>query len=480
VATLSSPGVGSNLDVKGIVSKLMTAEQGPLLLLGKQEASFNAKLSAFGSLKSTLSTLQQAAQTLNLSSTFSSVKPSVADASVLSAGINGTASAGTYNIEVASLAQSQKLISSGYASSSAAVGTGTFTISTGTYSAAGAPPVSFSAKSGTSPISITIDSTNNTLEGIRNAINDARAGVSATIINDGTSFRLALTATESGLSNAVRIGVAETGDAGLAQLAYDASNGGVSNLTQNAAAANAVIKVDGVTITKPGNIITDAIQGVTLNLTSQTATGVTTKLTLTRDTDGVSAAIDNFVKAYNAVNKQIADSTAFNTSTGKGSILTGDATVRGLQVQLRATLSNMIGGAQSGLTTLSDIGVSFQKDGSLTIDADKRAKVLADPAKDVKRLFVTSTDGTLGFGARVNTLVSGMIFGDEAILNGRIDGINNSIKGIGKQRLSQNDRLDALERRYTTQFSALDTMMSSMNTTSAFLTQQFNALNVNK
>lgn len=479
MATLSSPGVGSNLDVKTIVSQLMKAERQPLALLDKQQASYSAKLSAFGTLKSALSTFQQAAQTLNVSSTFASVKSSVADSTVLGAAINGTPTAGTYNIEVKSLAQSQKLISTGSASNSSVIGNGTLTIDVGAYSDAGAPPVSFSATSGSAPISITIDSTNNTLEGIRNAINDAHAGISATIINDGTSFRLALTSTESGLAKAVRIGVTEIGGAGLAQLAYDGSTGGVSNMTQNVAAANAVIKVDGVTITKPGNTITDAIQGVTLNLSKETATGLSTKLTLTRDTDSVSSAIDNFVKTYNAVSKQITDATAYNTATGTGSVLTGDATVRSLQTQLRNSLSSAIGGAQSGLSTFSDLGVSFQKDGTLAVDADKRAKVLADPIKDVKKLFVTSNDGTIGLGSRINTLVSGLIFGNDAVLNGRIDGLNTSIKGVDTRRTAQNLRLAAIEQRYNAQFSALDTLISKMNTTSSFLTQQLSALNAN-
>jgi flagellar hook-associated protein 2 len=480
VATLSSPGVGSNLDVKTIVSQLMAAEQLPLTLLTKTEASYNAKLSAFGSLKSALSTFQQAAQTLNLSTTFAAVKSSVADSSVLGAAMSGAPAAGSYNIEVKSLAQSQKLISSGYASADAVVGSGTLTIDIGSYSDGATPPVSFSAVADSTPIALTIDSTNNTLTGIRDAINGAHAGVSATIINDGSSFRLALTSTESGLSKTVRLGVAETGGAGLGQLAYDGSTGGVSGLTQNVAATNAVIKVDGVTITKPSNTITDAIQGMTLNLSKTTAAGVTTQLTLTRDTSNVVTAIDTFVKAYNTVSKQIADATAYNTATGTGSVLTGDATARTLQAQLRTAMSSSVGGAQAGLRTLSEIGVSFQSDGSLVVDAAKRDKVLADPAKDVQKLFVTSSDGTLGIGARLNSLVSGLIFGSDAVLNGRVDGLNKAIKDIGTQRTAQNLRLATLETRYNAQFSALDTMISKMNSTSAFLTQQISALNAGK
>lgn len=479
MATISSPGVGSNLDVKSIVSQLMQVEQQPLQLLDTKEASYQAKLSAFGSLKSALSTLQTAASKLNLSSTFLGNKASVADASVLSANVTGTAVAGDYNIEVQSLAKAQKLVSTGFASIDTVVGQGTLSISLGNYSDAGSPPVSFTQKSGTTPVSITIDSSNNTLAGIRDAINNAGAGVSASIINDGTSYRLALTSTSTGTANSVKITATESGGAGLAQLAYDGSAGGVSNMTQNVAAKDAVIKVDGVTVTKSSNTITDAIQGVTLNLAKETGTGVTTKLTLTRDTDSIASAIQDFVTAYNGVNKQIADATAYDSSTGKGSVLLGDSTARSVQTQLRSALSNIVPGAQSGLSTLSSIGISFQNDGSLSIDSTKLNNVLADPSNDVKKLFVKSDDGTVGYGSRINTLVSNFIFGTDAVLNGRIDSLNSSIKDIDNQRTQENARLSDVEARYYAQFNNLDTLISSMTQTQTYLTQQLAALSKN-
>ncbi|QAU36045.1 flagellar hook protein [Janthinobacterium sp. 17J80-10] len=456
----------------------MAVEKQPLTALAKKEASFQAKLSAFGSLKSVLSSFQSAAQTLNLSTTYSTVKASVADSAIMGASVSGAATAGTYNIEVKSLAQSQKLISSSYAASGTVVGKGTLTIDIGAYSGTAPDPVSFTAKSGSTATSITIDSGNNTLEGVRDAINKANSGVSATIINDGAGFRLSVTSKDTGTANAVRIGVAETGGAGLAQLAYDASTGGTSNMSQNVEAKDAVIKVDGITVTKPGNKITDAIQGVTLTLTKETEANVTTKLTLAQDNAAVKSALDNFVKAYNAVNKQITDSTAYNSATGSSSVLTGDATTRSIQAQLRNAMSGAVSGAPVGMSVLSDVGISFQKDGTLSLDSAKLDKVLADPLKDISKLF-TSSDTVTGIGSRLNTLVSGMIFGSDAILNGRIDGINTSIKSIGSQMTAQNIRLATIEKRYNAQFSALDTAISRMMSTSTFLTQQLDALSAN-
>jgi flagellar hook-associated protein 2 len=476
LGTLSSAGIGSSLDVKGIVSQLMAAEQGPTKALNKSSADFNAKLSAIGTLKNALSTFQTAAQSLNLSTTFSTVTASVADSSALTATVNGANSTGSYNIEVKNLAQAQKLISTGFAGTDTVVGSGTLTLDIGTYSDANSPPVTFTADPTGTQKTITIDSSNNTLQGIRDAINGADAGVTATIIHDGTNYRLSLASTKSGTANAIRIGVAESGGAGLGKLSYDGSTGGVSQLTQNVAAQNAVIKVDGLTITKSTNTITDAIQGVTLNLTKEMASNTTTKLTLARDTTAANSAIHSFVDAYNAVNKQITDSTAYDVATNKASVFTGDATLQMIRNQLRNALSGAIPGASSGLRVLSDAGISFQTDGSLAINADKLNATLSDPTKDISKLFIKSADGTIGFGSRINTLVSSMIFGSNSTLNGRIDGINTSIKSINNRLASESQRLAHVEKQYNTQFSALDTMIANMTKTSSFLTQQLAAL----
>lgn len=473
---LSSTGIGSGLDVATLVSKLMATEQGRTTALDKKEASANAKLSAIGSLKSALSALQQSAQTVNLSTTFSTLTATVADTTAFSASTTGATTAGTYNIAVENLAQSQKLISGGYGSRTSIIGMGTLTLDVGSYSDAKTPPVSFTANAQNAQKTITIDSSNNTLEGIRDAINKANSAVTATIVNDGASFRLSLSSKQSGVENAVRIGVTENGSAGLGQLAFDSSTNAVSKMTQNVAAQDAKITIDGVTVNSASNTLTDAIQGVTLHLTKEMTTGTTTTLTLAHDSTSARTAIEGFVKAYNDVAKQITDSTTYNATTGTASVLTGDSTLRSVQSQLRSALSSAIPGAKSGLAVLSDAGISFQRDGTLAINASKLDTALADPANDLSRLFITSEDGTIGFGARVNTLVSKMIFGTDGTLNGRIDGLNSSIKDISKQRETETLRLTSVQKRYQAQFSALDTLIASMTTTSNFLTQQLASL----
>jgi flagellar hook-associated protein 2 len=294
---ISSAGLGSGLDVNSIVSQLMAVERKPVNSLNTKEVSFQAKLSTFGSIKSSMAALQTAAKALSTPAQLSPTKASVANTAVMNVTTAGNAAAGSYDIEVVSLAQSQKLITAtGYAASTSTVGTGVITLDFGAYDTA--TPPAFTANAGKTSKTITIDSTNNTLAGIRDAINASSSGVTASIINNGTSNFLSLTSTDTGASNAMKISVS---DSSLNALVYNGSTNS-GNMAQTVGAKDAVIKVDTVTITKPSNVITDAIEGVTLNLTGTTATGATTKLAVTRDTASVATAIQNFVKAYNDTN----------------------------------------------------------------------------------------------------------------------------------------------------------------------------------
>lgn len=478
---LSSPGVGSGLDINGLVKQLMTLERAPITLLDKKEASFQARLSSFGTVKSALASLQTAAKALSTPEKFSPMKTTVADSSVLSASAGATAMAGSHEVEVQSLAQSQKLLMSaagggGYATADTVIGTGTITIGFGTYTAAEAPATepSFTPNPDKPDAkNIVIDSSNNTLSGVRDAINSANAGVSASIIRDGSAngYRLILTSTDSGARNAMKIGVAgATGE--LGQLAYDPSSAAAqaTRLTETVAAKDSVIKVDNVTITNQSNTVTDAIQGVTLNLAKTMAEGTTTKITVARDTSNVKTAVEGFVKAYNDANKAMRDATSYDVSTGKAAVLTGDSTVRSIQSQLRGVFANPLSGAPAGMSLLSDVGISFQKDGTLTIDEAKFNKTLADPAKDMSKLFA-STGSVKGFAWQTEVL-TGRILSPVGVLANRSDSINASIKDIGSRRDVINDRLVGIEKRYRDQFTALDSMVASMTATSAYLAQQ--------
>jgi flagellar hook-associated protein 2 len=474
MASISSTGIGSGLPVDSLVTQLMAVERLPVTALNKKEASFQAKLSAFGTMKSSLAALQTAAKALSTPAQLAPVKASVATSGVMDVSTGTGAVAGTYNVEVKSLAESQKLMAStGYADTTAVVGTGDLTFEFGTYGAAG-----FDATPGSTAKTITIDSAHQTLAGVRDAINAAHAGVSASIINDGSKNYLSLTSTSTGAANAMRVSAvgdpnAPTALGDLQGLAYDGSAGS-TGMKQNVAAKDAEIFVDSVQIFKPSNTISDAIEGVTLNLTNTTAPGVSTKLSLTRDTASVQTAVQNFVKAYNDASKSMSDLTAYDSATGTGAILNGDSTVRSIQSQLRGILSNAIAGAAPGSATLPDIGITSQRDGSLAIDAAKLSSALSDPTKNLTALFAANGQNK-GYGQLMDVAI-GRILSPVGLLPAHTNSINTSIRDLGKQRDTINARLMGVEKRYRAQFSALDAAMASMTSTSTFLTQQLASL----
>lgn len=477
VGTVSSPGIGSGLDVKGLVSSLMATEQGPMNAILKQQATDQAKISAWGNVKSALGTLQTAASTLNLSSTFSAVAAKVADASYFTAASTGGAVAGDYNIEVKALATSQKLISPAFADTKTAVGDGILTIDIGKYDT-GATPPTFTAQTGSQQVMISIDSSNDTLAGIRDAINGANAGVSASIVNDGSGNRLSITTKDSGTANQVRIGVMPDGGTGLNQLSYDAT-GTTSGLSQNVAAADAHLVVDGLDIYKSSNTVTDAVQGITLNLLKTTPDKTPNKLSLTPDTDKIRSAIDTFVSAYNAVHAQISTLTAYDSSTGSGSLLTGDSLMNTIDSKLRSMVTTTVQTGITGLSSLTDLGVGFQTDGTLKVDTDQRDKILNDPTKEVKKLFVKSSDGTVGVASLINTGVSSMILGNDALINQQLDTLNADGKLMESRRTDETTRLQDIQDRYTKQYSSLDTLIASMTQTQTYLTQQLASIKAN-
>lgn len=399
---LSSPGIGSNLDVNGIITQLMALEGRSVTALNTKEASYQAKLTAYGSLKGALSSFQSAVQALSTPAKFTANKASVADATVVSASAGGSAAAGSYGIEVTALAQAQKLkTSSTFTAASSTLGSGTLTIRFGTYSAG-----TFTANADKDTETVTIAAGQNSLAGVRDAINAADAGVSASIVHDGTGNRLVISSKDSGSANALKITATDddgnhTDNAGLSQLIYDASTGGTSNLSQTQAAQNATAIIDGITVSKASNTVTDVIEGVTLTLL-KTNTGSPTTLTVARDTASIKSAVESFVKAYNDASKVLKDLSAYDASTKKGAILQGDSTVRSIQSQLRTVLNSALTTAGGGLTTLSDIGVSFQKNGTLALDSTKLQTVMDDPAKDISTLFAAvgkPTDSLVAFAA---------------------------------------------------------------------------------
>lgn len=388
---LTATGIGSNLDIEGLISQLMTVEQRPLNLLASKQTSYQTKLSAYSMVQGYVSQFQSTLKNLSSISKYQSVNSSIGNKDIANITVGSSAAQGTYALEVNKLAQSQKLVTQGVASDKTAIGNGKITIDFGTISGG-----SFSettgqytgatfTSSGKGVKEITIDQSNNTLTGIRDAINKADIGVTATIMNVGGSdpSRLVLTSAETGEEYSMKISV--DGDEGLSNfLSNDPA--GTQNLKETSTAQNAKFTLDGIEFTKSKNSITDAIEGVTIELL-KTNTGSPTNISVTRSTAAAADAVNSFVKAYNDLTTALKNLTAYDAEKKSASTLTGDSAVRAIQTQLRSVLSTPLAGGISGYSVLSDAGVSIQKDGLLSVDSAKLQKALAKDFNAFVSLF---------------------------------------------------------------------------------------------
>lgn len=460
--SVSSTGLGSNLDVGGIVSSLMAVERRPLTQLQTREAKLQAQISFLGQIKSALSSFQSAAQSLDSIASKTIFRATPSDTTVLGASASDTVAAGTYAIAVSQIAQTQRIAGAGQASKTAAIGTGvatTLTISFGTISGGSLDSgtgiytgANFTANPNKTAVRINLDSTNNTLEGIRNAINAADAGVSANIVNDGsgTPYRLVLTAADTGAANSLKLGV--SGDAALQNLlAYDAA--GTQAFSQLQAARDATLTIDGISVTSSSNTVSGAIDGLTLTLIKAGSSTVS----VSRDTTQIATAVAQLVNAYNAASNAISDATA------KGALLQGETSMVSILNRLRSEVGAIRSGAGT-YSSLSQLGISFQKDGTLAFDSAKLGSILNSN--------YSSAAATLdGFAVALSSLTAGLL-GSGGSLQAHTDGINRSIKDIDNRREVLSARLDRIQQRYLSQFTALDTMIAGLKQTSSFLQQQ--------
>ncbi|VTU22522.1 Flagellar cap protein [Variovorax sp. PBL-H6] len=474
---VSSIGVGSGLDLGTLLKQLETAESQPLVAIQSRATSYTTKLSAYSQVQSALNSLKSAGDKLADTAFFKTVKASVGDADVLSATTSGTSVAGSYAIDVTQLAQSQSLVSTGQASAKTAIGKGTITINFGTIDGGTLNPstgqytgANFDADSERKPAQITIGNAN-TLEGIRDAINKANAGVTASVVNDGsgTPYRLVLVSAQSGEASTMQISVA--GDAALQNLlAYDPA--GTQTMKQTTVGQDAKLNVNGIDIVSASNTVQEGIQGTTLTL----AKIGTSSLKLTSDPSAVSAAITTFVNAYNSLQSTASKLTAYNADTKTGAVLMGDQTLRNVLTRVRQTLTGAQEAGPNDMKVLSEIGVSFQKDGTLAIDSAKLADALGKNLEGVAGLFSSATGSTGGYGKQVSALVT-EVTSSAGALTIATNGVNATLEDLSDQYNAVQARVETTVERYRAQFTQLDVLVNSLNNTMTYLTQQFDAMN---
>lgn len=466
--TITSQGVGANIDLAGILTQLMAIERIPLDRLEAKVTNYDARISALGSIKSSLSSVQSALAGLTDGTSILANAATSSDTSLLTATGTTAAVAGNYTItEIDKLAQSQKLVATGQADQTVAIGLGgatTLTIDLGTTVGAAFTP------NADPQFVVNLDGTNNTLEGIRDAINDADGGVTATIVNDGgaTPYRLVLSSTNSGADESMRIVVA--GEADLVTLLnYDPA--GAKNLTENVIAQDAQFKVDGIAITKSSNTVTDVISGVTLNLLAVDA-AASVNISVSQDTASAKTAVEDFVKSYNDLREEIKKHIASGSSDDDDDVagaFAGDYGTRQILDSVRDILTQAPTGIVGDYQNLSSIGVSFQTDGSLAVDtAELDAAILTD-SDNVAELFSSATDG---YATRLDTLMDEMLTSYSGIIDSRTEDYTQRISLLEDRKVTMEAQLLRIEERMRARFTALDVLIGSLSNTSNYLSQQ--------
>ena len=449
MATLTATGIGSGLDLNSLLEQIVNAERVPTEnRLNLQEAELLEEISAYGSVKSVLSGFQSSISTLGLNSTFNSHSVSIQNDDLFSASASSIADEGSYNVEVRQLAAKHSLATVAFDEVTDIIGTGTLTFEFGTtdYDSGTDTYNSFTANPDISSESIIIDSSNNTVEGIRDAINEADIGISASIIYDGTGYRLLMSSEATGKENSLRISVDEGSlpadnidPTGLSQLAF---NGSATNLQQTQEALDAELTINGLLITRDTNSISGAINGVTLSLKSANI-GNPTTLDITKSDTAASNAIKSFVDAYNELVSTLNSLTQYDVDTEQASALTGDTTTISMLSQIRREMGNLISGLSGPYTSLYQIGINTQRDGTLTIDDSVLSSALSSNLQSVAQLFTasgtpTDTDVTY-LNASANTqpgqysvfisslATQGQLSGDAILEPITVDGSNETI-----------------------------------------------------
>ncbi|UTA79356.1 flagellar filament capping protein FliD [Halomonas sp. XH26] len=459
MATITSLGVGSGLDLTGLLDQLQAAERGKLAPITLQKKQQQAKISAFGQLQTSLNAFQDAVAKINDPKLYQSLSANLRGTGGGEA-IKATAAAdalpGSYRVEVSQLATSGTLASSRVDTKDQAL------------DLQGATALQLTFGDGeTVDINIAEGSS---LADMRDAINaDKEAGVNATIINDGTGYRLALSSKTTGA------------DASIESFSFVDAGGTVvpgpfvEDATTKRPGENAALTVNGIAISSAENSIEGAIQGVTLNLAElDIVDGETASSTINieRDTLKQREAINGFVKAFNDLKGTIGKLTSFTGDSETAGELVGDNTVRTIESRLRSVLT---GGVEGGeLSTLNQLGITLQRDGKLKVDDDVLNDLVANNPQALNAFFAGESEGD-GMAGRLNTTIEQML-GNNGVVKLAISGAENRVKSLDDRFERMEKTIEGTISRYRTQFGQLDAMISQMNSMSSYLTQQFDAL----
>lgn len=450
--SITSLGIGSGIDIESIVNQLVAVERRPIQFLETRQAELDIQISALGLVQDSVAGFQSTISDLQLSTGFRTFAVTSSDDQVLTAEAGEGSVPISSDIEVLTLAQKNKLASSAFASGGSIVGNGLLNITVGA-----------------AAFSVSIGDENNTLEGIRNAINDNlnNTGVSASIITADDGSHLILTAEESGTANALSITVTgdsdgnDTDAAGLSSLVFVPA--GTQNLQEIDIAQDATLSVDGFAVTRSSNEISDVIEGVTLSLKDIG----TASLSVSEDRNVGKSAIEAAITAYNDL--------IISLNTQRESTLQGESLLLGIETRVRQAITNRFSVTGSNYQYLFEIGITFDRDGILSLDSERFDQAIEDDFSGVVQLF---TDPEDGFAQALNTVLSSYV-DTGGLIQARTDGLSESRSQIDDDIERIEDRIVLTEQRLRRQYTALDSLVGQLNATSSFLVQQLANLPTN-
>ncbi|MGE0826615.1 MAG: flagellar filament capping protein FliD [Candidatus Binatia bacterium] len=448
MGTITFGGLSTGLNTGALIDELVRVERQPITLLESKQAKLKQNVSLLQDLISKLSALKSAATKLSTVANFFVKKATGSNETVLDVSAGSNADVGNHTIIVNTLARASTVASASFADTDiTTVGMGTLRITVGT-----------------TITDISVDGTNNTLQGLRDAINDSGAAVTASIIleNAGASptYRLAVTGKDTGTVNAVSF---DTNGLTL---------GGGSlalGFTTTQAAQDAALMIDGIAITRATNTISDAITGITLDVKSTSASPI--QVTTNNDTEEIKKQLNNFVTAYNEIMSFIATQTKYDSNSKTAAPLIGNATVISLQRTLQRVLTTPVVGTPS---ILAEIGIATQRDGTVVVDDAKLTSALQTNLEGVSNLFLATTNGVAQ--ATVDFVTNATRSGD-GILSTHITGTQDRIRQIDDQIARKETNLDKFRENLIRRFSALETLVSQLQTQGNFLAQHLSSLN---
>lgn len=473
--TISSLGVGSGLDANSIVTKLVALERQPISTLQTQADKIQSKISAFGQIQSSVSSFRDAAKKLANPDIWSSTIATSPDNTAVSFSTSTGAATGNYYVAVSSLAKSQAVVTNTpLAASTSTVGSGTLTIDVGAWSGN-----AFTAKTGSTAKTINVAATD-TLENIRDKINDAGAGVRASIVKDSSGARLAITSSSTGAANGFRITASDSGDgadtddAGLSALAYDPATS-TAGTTRTQIASDAAAIINGVSVSSSTNKFSDVLTGISFTVgkvtTTQADPTLGVNVSVTQDNDTISKAINDFATTYSSLATLLQNDTKYDSATNTAGPLQGDGTALSLLNQFRALIGSS-SNASTAFKTLSSVGVEIQSGGTLTVNSTKLTNALGN-LSEVKKLFSNAdltNDANDGMATKLRTLSDSML-GFEGALTTRTAGLNTAIANNQKRQDELDARATLYEKRLRAQYTALDTTMANLTGQNSYVTQ---------